>query len=77
METIGGDGSKTRLVMKKGKHKSTTGIGASLTTDYREKEESNNNLRREIRSDLTKLREVRRYIEAPESRPATTTKRLL
>ena len=28
METIGGDGSKTELVMKKkGKHKSTTGIG--------------------------------------------------
>ena len=42
METIGGDGSKTELVMKKGKHKSTTGIGASLTLDYREKEESKN-----------------------------------
>ena len=28
MKTIGGDGSKTELVMKKkGKHKSTTGIG--------------------------------------------------
>ena len=31
---IGGDGSKTGLVMKKG-GKSTTGIGASLTPDYR------------------------------------------
>ena len=42
-ETIGGDGSETELVMKKkGKHKSTTGIGASLTPDYREKDESNN-----------------------------------
>ena len=30
METIGGDGSKTGLVMKKGKNKSTS-IGASLT----------------------------------------------
>ena len=40
METIGGDGSKTEPVMKK--HKSTTGIGASLTPDYMEKEESNN-----------------------------------
>ena len=39
---IGGDGNKTGLVRKKGKHKSTTGIGASLTPDYREKEESNN-----------------------------------
>ena len=28
---IGGDGSKTGLVRKNGKHKSTTGIGASLT----------------------------------------------
>ena len=38
METIGGDGSKTELVMKKkGKHKSTTGIGASLAPDYRER----------------------------------------
>ena len=44
METISGDGSETRLVMKKkGEHKSTTGIGASLTPEYREKEESNNN----------------------------------
>ena len=32
METIGGDGNKTGLVMKKKKGKqSTTGIGASLT----------------------------------------------
>ena len=37
VETISGDGSKTELVRKKGKHKSTTGIGASLTPDYREK----------------------------------------
>ena len=41
VETIGGDGSKTELVMKE-KKKSTTNIGASLTPDYREKEESNN-----------------------------------
>ena len=44
METIGGDSSKTELVMKKGKHKSTTGIGASLTSDYTEKKDSNNKL---------------------------------
>ena len=44
METIGGESSKTELVMKKkGKHKSATGICASLTPDYVEKEESNNN----------------------------------
>ena len=44
METIGEDGSKTELVIKKkGEHKSMTGIGASLTPDSREKEESNNN----------------------------------
>ena len=43
MDTISGDSSKTELVMKKkGKHKSMTGIGASLTPDYRENEESNN-----------------------------------
>ena len=29
METIGGDGSKMELLMKKGKHKLTTGISAS------------------------------------------------
>ena len=40
----GGDGSKTGLVMKKGKQKSMTGIGASLTTGYRDKEESNNKI---------------------------------
>ena len=40
MEKIGGNGSKTGLAMK-GKQKSTTGIGASLTPDYREKEVSN------------------------------------
>ena len=33
---------KTELVMKKGKHKSTTGISASITPGYREKEVSNN-----------------------------------
>ena len=44
METIGGDGSKTGLVMKKGKQKSTTSICASLTLDNREKEESNNSI---------------------------------
>ena len=37
---IGGDSSKTGLVMK-GK-KTTTGIGANLTPDYKEKEENNN-----------------------------------
>ena len=38
--TICGDGSKTGLVMKKkGGEKSATGIGASLTPDYRDKGE--------------------------------------
>ena len=32
---------ETGLVMKKKGKKSTSGIGASLTPDYREKEESN------------------------------------
>ena len=40
METIGGNGSKGGLIKKKGKHKSTTGISASIIPDYREKEES-------------------------------------
>ena len=40
METIGGECSKTGLFMKK-KENSTTGIGASLTPDYRETEKSN------------------------------------
>ena len=31
METIGGDRSKTRLVMKKAENQSSTSIGASLT----------------------------------------------
>ena len=31
METIGGDGSKTGLVMKKRENESSTSIGASLT----------------------------------------------
>ena len=45
MEAINGDGSKMELVRKKkGEHKSTTGTSASLTPDYREKEESNNNI---------------------------------
>ena len=45
MEMISGDTSKTELVMKKkGKHKSTTDIGVSLTPDHREKEESNRTL---------------------------------
>ena len=36
METVGGDGSETGLVMKmKGKQKSTTGIGASLTRTWK------------------------------------------
>ena len=41
METIGGTGSKTGLVMKKKGGESTSGTGASLTPGYREKEESN------------------------------------
>ena len=41
VETGGRDSSKTGLVMKKkGKQKSTTGISASLTPDYRDKEVS-------------------------------------
>ena len=41
--TVGGDGSETGSVkMKKGKQKSTTGIGASLTPDSMDKEEINN-----------------------------------
>ena len=44
VETIGGDCSKTGLVMnKKGTHKLTTGIDTNLTPEYREKEVSNNN----------------------------------
>ena len=44
VEMVGGGGSETGLVMKKkGKQKSKTGISASLTPDYRDKEESNNN----------------------------------
>ena len=50
VETVGGDGSEMGLVTKKkGKQKSTTGVGASLTPDgplpdHRHKEESNNNM---------------------------------
>ena len=42
MEAGGGDGSETGLMMKKKGNKSTTGICASLTLDYKHKEESNN-----------------------------------
>ena len=43
MEMVGADGSETGLVMKKkGEQKSMTGIGASLTLDFRDTEESNN-----------------------------------
>ena len=42
METGGGDGSEMGLMMK-GTQKSTTGIGASLIPDYRDKVESNGN----------------------------------
>ena len=42
-ETVGRDGSETGLVLKKKeKQNSTTGIGASLTPDVRDKEERNN-----------------------------------
>ena len=42
VETVGGNGSETELVMnKKGKQKSTTSISASLTLDYRDKETNN------------------------------------
>ena len=45
METIVEDSIKSGLVMKKkGKQNSTTGISASLTPDYREKEERTNNI---------------------------------
>ena len=44
VETGCGNGSEKGLVTKKkGKQKSKTGIGASLTPDYRDKEEINNN----------------------------------
>ena len=43
VKTVGRDGSETGLVLKKGKEKSTTGIGASLTPDYRDTEECNKN----------------------------------
>ena len=44
VEMVGGDGNEMGLMMKKGKRKSMTGIGASLTPDYRDKKESNNNI---------------------------------
>ena len=51
METVGGDSSETGSVTKKNeKKKSTTGTSVSLTPDYRDKEESNNNDR--IRIDF-------------------------
>ena len=43
VETVGGDGSETgSMTKKKGTQKSTTGIGASLTPDNRDKDEGNN-----------------------------------
>ena len=42
METVGGDGSETGSVTKK--KKTTTGTGASVTPDFRGKEESNNRI---------------------------------
>ena len=42
VENVGGDGSEMGLVMK-GKKKFTTGIGAHLTPDYRDKQENSNN----------------------------------
>ena len=43
MKTGGADGSETGLVIKtKWKQNSMTGIGASLTLDYKDKDESNN-----------------------------------
>ena len=38
VESGGGDSSEKGSVMKKGKQKSTTGISASLTPDFRDKE---------------------------------------
>ena len=43
VETGGVEGSQTGSVTKKGIQKSTIGIGASLATDFRDKDESNNN----------------------------------
>ena len=44
VEMTCGDSSEMGLVLKKkGKQKSTTDISASLTPDYRDKEEHNNN----------------------------------
>ena len=49
METVGIVTNETGSVTKKkGEQKSTTGIGASLTPDYRDKEESNNYFRRNL-----------------------------
>ena len=45
VETVGGDSNETGLVVKKGKQKPTTGIGANLTLEYRDKGKSNNNFR--------------------------------
>ena len=43
VKTVCGDGSETGLMtMKRGEKKSTTGVGASLTPDYRVEENSNN-----------------------------------
>ena len=44
LEMAGGDGNETGSVTKKKENKkSTTSISASLTPDFRDKEESNNN----------------------------------
>ena len=44
METGVGDGSETGSVTEEGEQKSTTGVSASLTPDFRDQEESNNNI---------------------------------
>ena len=40
METGGGDSSETGSATEEGKQKSTTGVSASLTPDFSDKEES-------------------------------------
>ena len=42
VKTVCGDENKTGSVTKKGTQQSTTDVGASLTQDIRDKEESNN-----------------------------------
>ena len=41
VETVDGDGSEMGSMTKKGKQKSMTSIGASLTPEFRDKDESN------------------------------------